>query len=73
VTFFGIDQLYDHCRVGVHPKRAAAIMSLIRSARLNRHDPYVYLKDVLTHLPRQRANEIEELPPHKWSESQSCA
>jgi hypothetical protein len=29
-------------------KRAAAIMSLIQSARLNGHDPYAYLKDVLT-------------------------
>lgn len=36
-------------------KRAAAIMSLIQSARLNGHDPYAYLKDVLTRLPTQRA------------------
>jgi hypothetical protein len=50
-------------------KRAAAIMSLIQSARLNGHDPYAYLKDVLTRLPTQRASEIEELLPHKWSES----
>lgn len=28
-------------------KRAAAIMSLIQSTRLNGHDPYAYLKDVL--------------------------
>jgi hypothetical protein len=52
-------------------KRAAAIMSLIQSARLNGHDPYAYLKDVLTRLPTQRASEIEELLPHKWSESHS--
>jgi transposase len=32
-------------------KRAAAIMTLIQSARMNRHDPYAYLKDVLTRLP----------------------
>lgn len=32
-------------------KRAAAIMSLIQSARLNGHDPYAYLKDALTQLP----------------------
>ena len=30
-------------------KRAAAIMSLLQSAKLN--DPYEYLKDVLTRLP----------------------
>lgn len=47
-------------------KRAAAIMSLIQSARLNGHDPYAYLKDVLTRLPTQRASEIEELLPHRW-------
>jgi hypothetical protein len=46
-------------------KRAAAIMSLIQSARLNGHDPYAYLKDVLTRLTH-RANEITELLPHKW-------
>ena len=47
-------------------KRAAAIMSLIQSARLNGHDPYAYLKDVLMRLPTQRANEIEQLLAHKW-------
>lgn len=48
-------------------KRAAAIMSLIQSARMNGHDPYAYLKDVLTRLPTQKASEIEQLLPHKWT------
>ena len=47
-------------------KRAAAIMSLIQSARMNGHDPYAYLKDVLTRLPTQRASAIEQLLPHQW-------
>lgn len=47
-------------------QRAAAVMSLIQSARMNGHDPYAYLKDVLTRLPTQRANRIEELLPHRW-------
>ncbi len=47
-------------------KRAAAIMSLIQSARMNGHDPYAYLKDVLTRLPTQRASEIDLLLPHQW-------
>ena len=47
-------------------KRAAAIMSLIQSARMNGHDPYAYLKDVLTRLPTQRASEIDQLLPHRW-------
>ena len=31
-------------------QRAAAIMSLIQSVRLNGHDPYAYLEDVFTRL-----------------------
>jgi len=37
-------------------KRAAAIMSLIQSARMNGHDPFAYLKDVLTRLPTQKGS-----------------
>ena len=48
-------------------KRAAAIMSLIQSARMNGHDPYAYLKDVLTRLPTQRASEVGQLLPHQWA------
>jgi hypothetical protein len=47
-------------------KRAAAIQSLIQSARLNGLDPYAYLKDVLERLPTHKASAIEELLPHKW-------
>ncbi len=47
-------------------KRAAAIMSLIQSARMNGHDPYAYLKDVLTRLPMHQASEIGQLLPHQW-------
>jgi transposase len=47
-------------------QRAAALMSLIQSAKLNGHDPYAYLKDVFTRLPTQRASEIAELLPHNW-------
>jgi len=48
-------------------QRAAAAMSLIQSARLNGHDPYRYLKDVLERLPTQPASRIEELLPHRWA------
>ena len=41
-------------------------MILIQSARLNGHDPYAYVKDVLTRLSTQRASEINRLLPHKW-------
>ncbi|TDK53930.1 IS66 family transposase [Pseudomonas moraviensis] len=49
-------------------KRAAAIMSLIQSARMNGHDPFAYLKDVLTRLPTQRACAIDQLLPHQWAQ-----
>jgi hypothetical protein len=42
-------------------------MSLIQSARLNDHDPYRYLKDVLDRLPTQPASRIGELLPHNWT------
>ena len=47
-------------------QRAAAVMSLIQSAKLNGHDPYAYLKDVLARLPTQKNSQIEELLPHRW-------
>jgi transposase len=48
-------------------QRAAAIMSLIHSARLNGHDVYAYLKDVLERLPSQPASRVGKLFPHRWS------
>ena len=48
-------------------QRAAAVMSLIQSARLNGHDTYAYLKDVLTRLPTHKSSRIEELLPHRWA------
>ena len=52
-------------------KRAAAVMSLIHSAKLNGHDPYAYIRDVLQRLPTQPASRIEELLPHRWSPATS--
>jgi hypothetical protein len=47
-------------------QRAAAIMSLIGSAKMNGLDPYAYLRDVLERLPTQPARRIDELLPHRW-------
>ena len=47
-------------------KRAAAVMSLIQSAKLNGLDPYAYLRDVLERLPTQPASRIKELLPEGW-------
>ena len=35
-------------------QRAAALMTLVNSVRLNGHDPYAYMKDVLQRLPTQK-------------------
>jgi transposase len=50
-------------------QRAAVVMSLVQSAKLNGHDPWAYLKDVLTRLPMHMNSRIEELLPHRWQPS----
>ena len=47
-------------------ERAAVVMSLLQSAKLNGHEPWAYLKDVLTRLPTQLNSRIGELLPHQW-------
>jgi transposase len=47
-------------------QRAAVVMSLVQSAKLNGLDPHAYLKDVLERLPSHLASRIEELLPHRW-------
>ena len=47
-------------------RRAAAIMSLIATAKNNGHDPHAYLKDVLARLPTHPNSRIAELLPHRW-------
>ena len=51
-------------------QRAANVMSLIQSARLNGLDPYAYLVDVLRRLPTHKDSQIDELLPHVWIASQ---
>ena len=36
------------------------------SAKLNGHDPYRYLKDVLERLPTQPSSRLDDLLPHRW-------
>jgi transposase len=48
-------------------QRAANIMTLIQSAKLNGLDPYAYLSDVLKRLPTHKMKDIEDLLPHKWN------
>jgi hypothetical protein len=48
-------------------QRAAAIMSLIQSAKINGHDVFAYMKDVLERLPTLPHRRIDELLPHRWA------
>jgi transposase len=48
--------------------------SLLHSARINGHEPYAYLKDVLERLPTQPASRIDELLAHRaWTRRSCCA
>ena len=44
-------------------ERAAAIYSLVETAKLNGLDPYAYLRDVLARIAEHPINRIEELLP----------
>ena len=48
-------------------ERAAAIYSLIGSAKLNDLDPQAYLRDVLARIPDHSVNRIAELLPWNLS------
>lgn len=53
-------------------ERAAVLMSLIESAKLNDHDPWAYLKDVLERLPTQKHRDLAQLLPHNWKPAASA-
>jgi transposase len=50
-------------------QRAAMVMSLVQSAKLNRIDPWAYLRDVLARIHSHPASRIDELLPHRWRPS----
>jgi hypothetical protein len=47
-------------------QRAAAIMSLLATAKANGHDPHAWLTDVLTRLPTTLDRDIGTLLPTSW-------
>lgn len=49
-----------------HQAVAAVVMSLVQSARMNGHDPWAYLRDVLERLPTHLNSRLDELLPHRW-------
>jgi transposase len=48
-------------------ERGAIIYTLIESCRRRGIDPYAYLKDVLTRLPRMTNHQIHEVTPEAWA------
>jgi hypothetical protein len=47
-------------------QRAAAIMSLLATAKANGLDPYAWLVDVLTRLPNTLDKHLDSLLPTSW-------
>ena len=45
---------------------AAILYSLIESARRHGHDPYAYLRDVLTRIPTHSHKQLDALLPDRW-------
>jgi hypothetical protein len=48
-------------------ERAAAVYSLIETAKLNRLDPEAYLRNVLARIADHPINRIAELLPWNWA------
>ena len=48
-------------------ERAAAIYSIIATAKLNVVEPEAYLRDVLARIADHKINRIEELLPWAWA------
>ena len=47
-------------------QRAAVVMSLVQSAKLNGLDPWAYLRDVLERIHSHPSHCIDELLPNRW-------
>jgi hypothetical protein len=49
--------------------RGAIIYSIVESCRRRGIDPYAYLKDVLTRLPKMTNHQIPEITPEAWAKA----
>jgi len=51
--------------------RGAILYTLIECCRRRSLDPYTYLKDVLTRLPRMTNHQIPTVTPEAWAKTQT--
>lgn len=52
--------------------RGAILYTVIESCRRRGLDPYAYLREVLSRLPRMTNRQIPEVTPEAWSKNQDC-
>jgi transposase len=50
-------------------ERGAIIYTVIESCRRRKIDPYAYLKDVLTRLPKMTNHQVHEVTPQAWAKA----
>jgi transposase len=50
-------------------ERGAIIYTVIESCRRRGIDPYAYLKDVLTRLPKMTNHQVHEITPEAWAKA----
>lgn len=48
-------------------KTMAVLFTLVSSCQRHGHDPFAYLRNVLTRLPNHPKERLEELLPDRWS------
>jgi transposase len=53
--------------------RAAAMYSLIVTAKMNNIDPQAWLADVLSRIAGHPASQLDELLPWNWRAAAACA
>ena len=58
-----VDAFHKSLQTG---ERAAAIYSLIETAKLNGLDPEAYLRDILNRIADHKINRVAELLPWNW-------
>ena len=51
-------------------QRSAVMYTLIANCRLHGVEPYAYLRDVLTRLPKTTNKEVAQLTPRNWNNAQ---